>query len=99
MLVRKTRLKHYGIDKELAKWLRNQATLSENEKLLRFAAEQSNIGIADRLVESFTCRVSYERLAREKGVYISRNDFYAYRGLTTYIFWLLLTGRELDQEK
>lgn len=97
MLVRKTRLKHYGIDKELAKWLRNQATLSENEKLLRFAAEQSNKGIADNLVESFMHRKSYERMTQEKGVYINRNDFYAYRRLTMYIFWLLLTGRELDK--
>lgn len=97
MLVRKTRLKHYGINKELAKWLRNQATLSENEKLLRFAAEQSNKGIADNLVESFMCRKSYERMTQEKGVYINRNDFYAYRRLTMYIFWLLLTGRELDK--
>lgn len=97
MLVRKTRLKHYGIDKELAKWLRNQATLSENEKLLRFAAEQSNKGIADNLVESFMYRKSYERMTQEKGVYINRNDFYAYRRLTMYIFWLLLTGRELDK--
>ena len=97
MLVRNTRLRHYGIDEELAKQLRVQATLSENEKLLRFAAEQSNEGIADYLVESFVCRKSYERLALEKDVPISRNDFYAYRRLTMYIFWLLLTGRELER--
>lgn len=98
MLTREMKLKHYGIDREREKWIREQIKLEENEKLLEFAAEQSREEIADILFESLIDEKGYDGMTL-KGYYIpvNRRDFYAYKRLTMYIFWLLLKGRELEQ--
>lgn len=97
MLIRKMRLKHYGIDKEREPWIREQAKQEKNRKLLQFAAEQSNGDIADALVESLMYEQGYDSLSMKRYIPINRIDFYGYKRMTMYIFWLLLIGRELEQ--
>ena len=97
MRTREMKLKHYGITFEENKWALDQAKLKENEKLVRLAAEQSNPDIADEISHSLMLGKSYDKMDRDKGMYITRDDFYAYRRQATYIFWILLKGRELDK--
>lgn len=97
MLTRVMKLKHYGIDGERSRWIREQAKLEKNRKLLQFAAEQSKDDIADLLVESLVRGWGYDSLSLKHYVPINPRDFYAYKRQTMYIFWLLLIGRELEQ--
>ena len=98
MRTREMKLKHYGITFEENKWALEQAKLKENEKLVRLAAEQSNSNIADGIIRSLVTGESYDKMNKVKDMYINRDDFYAYRRQATYIFWILLNGRELDRE-
>ena len=98
MRTREMKLKHYGITFEENKWALEQAKLKENEKLVRLAAEQSNPNIADGIIRSLVTGESYDKMNKVKDMYINRDDFYAYRRQATYIFWILLNGRELDRE-
>ena len=98
MRTREMKLKHYGITFEENKWALEQAKLKENEKLVRLAAEQSNLDIADEIAHSLMFGESYDKMNKAKDMYINRDDFYAYRRQATYIFWILLNGRELDRE-
>ena len=98
MRTREMKLKHYGITFEENKWALEQARLKENEKLVRLAAEQSNPNIADGIIRSLVTGESYDKMNKVKDMYINRDDFYAYRRQATYIFWILLNGRELDRE-
>ena len=97
MLTRVMKLKHYGIDKEREYWIREQAKQEKNRKLLQFAAEQSKNDMAELLVESLVYELGYDSLSLKYYVPINSRDFYAYKRQTMYIFWLLLTGRELEQ--
>ncbi len=97
MLTRVMKLKHYGIDKEREYWIREQAKQEKNRKLLQFAAEQSKNDMAEILVESLVYELGYDSLSLKYYVPINSRDFYAYKRQTMYIFWLLLTGRELEQ--
>lgn len=98
MRTREMKLKHYGITFEENKWALEQARLKENEKLVRLAAEQSNPDIADKIAYSLMFGESYDKMNKVKDMCINRDDFYAYRRQATYIFWILLNGRELDRE-
>ena len=97
MRTREMKLKHYGITFEENKWALEQAKLKENEKLVRLAAEQSNPDIADGIIRSLVTGESYDKMNKVKDMHINRDDFYAYRRQATYIFWILLKGRELDK--
>ena len=98
MRTREMKLKHYGITFEENKWALEQAKLKENEKLVRLAAEQSNPDIADGIMRSLVTGKSYDKMNKDNDMNIKRDDFYAYRRQATYIFWILLNGRELDRE-
>lgn len=98
MRTREMKLKHYGITFEENKWALEQAGIKENEKLVRLAAEQSNPDVADEIAHSLMFGESYDKMNKDKYMYIQRDDFYAYRRQATYIFWILLNGRELDRE-
>ena len=98
MLTRETKLRHYGIDEERGRWIREQAKLEKNKKLLQFAAEQSKADMADILVESLVHELGYDNLSLKCYVPINLRDFFAYKRQTMYIFWLLLTGQNWDRE-
>lgn len=98
MRTREMKLKHYGITVEQNMWALEQAKLKENEKLVRLAAEQSNPDIADGIIRSLMTGKSYDKINKDNDMNIKRDDFYAYRRQATYIFWILLNGRELDRE-
>ena len=98
MRTREMKLKHYGITFEENKWALEQARLKENEKLVRLAAEQSNSDIADGIIRSLVNGESFDKMNKDNDMNIKRDDFYAYRRQATYIFWILLNGRELDRE-
>ena len=98
MRTREMKLKHYGITFEENKWALEQARLKENEKLVRLAAEQSNPDIADGIIRSLMIGESFDKMNKDNDMNIKRDDFYAYRRQATYIFWILLNGRELDRE-
>lgn len=99
MILRKLKLKDYGITAEQNKWAVEQARLKENEKLVRLAAKQSHPGIADDIAKALIEGVSYDKLNKKDGVNIKRDDFYAYRRKAIYIFWTLLTGKGKQGQK
>ena len=96
MRKREMSYKDYGMTRDEVKYVSDFCKKAgEKEKAyIKAALSALSVYCASYVFLSLTLNISYEQMDRERGIYINKGDFYAYRrmGVAAIKRWMILYG-------